>query len=112
MLAGNLSAIGFSSGEGKDQNLQAQLVEVKRLSSNVEILSAHAFDGCYLLSSVNLNSGLKSIGEYAFAGCANLSAIELPLTLETLDSQALSNCKRLQELTFSYLDSDDSSLTS
>ena len=58
-------------------------------------IAKRAFNGCYLLESVNLPEGLTTIAERAFVACNSLKGIDLPSTLTSMGEAAFGNCSSI-----------------
>lgn len=54
----------------------------------VSIVSNDAFNGCSMLSSVNIPNTVTTIGWGAFYGCSNLTAIEIPDSVISIGEEA------------------------
>ena len=74
----------------------------------LESLADDAFDGCTLLSNVELPKGLKKIGQSSFHNCKSLYEVVFPEGLEVIDyyysrygsdSGAFRGCSNLRKLT-------------
>jgi hypothetical protein len=71
------------------------------MPSTVTAISASAFKGCTLLTSITIPSGLISIGISAFNGCTNLAiaSLNFPATFTTLGSSAFTGCAKITNVT-------------
>lgn len=72
-------------------------------SMNLKKIEGWTFEGCTMLSSVNLPD-VTEIGERAFKGCTSLQEIDLPYSVTTIGKSAFENCSSLSSITsqFSY----------
>ena len=59
----------------------------------------HAFDGCTLLSTVEIPEGVTSIGAYAFANCTLLLEVTLPESVTAVGDGAFDGCELLDTAT-------------
>lgn len=66
----NLTVIG-EGAFGDNNRLQGTLT----LPEKVEVVSAHAFQNCGLLTKVELHADIAYIGEEAFSGCERLTSV-------------------------------------
>ena len=77
--------------------------------SVLEVIGAHAFEGCSLLNSskvqnvvpLDLPVGVKEIGEYAFNGCTSIKEINLSklTNLQVLETGVFANCTNVIKVT-------------
>jgi len=61
-------------------------------------IPANAFNGCSLLTTVNMPDDVLMIGENAFRGCKNLMSIDIPDGVVTVDASAFEDCSSLYSL--------------
>ena len=62
-------------------------------------IAESAFQGCRLLSVIELPSSLQSIGNHAFDGCETLSSIVVGDAAQTIGNGAFFNCRSLRSVT-------------
>ena len=55
-------------------------------------INANVFEGCSLLSTLELPTNLQTIDNSAFKGCSSLTSVGLPSTLTKIYSNAFENC--------------------
>ena len=58
----------------------------------VKSIGEYAFDGCDLLSHVDIPNTIKSIGIRAFRGCRNISSISIPESIDSIGVYAFEGC--------------------
>jgi len=68
--------------------------------SGLKWIDADAFSGCVSLESVLLPDGVTKIGAGAFFRCDALKDVSLPLSLAEIGDEAFSRCLRLSAVTF------------
>ena len=68
------------------------------LPSTITHIYGGAFNGCYMLRSINLHEGITFIGQKAF-GSTNIHSITLPSTLEKVESGIFYDCYTLESVT-------------
>ena len=56
------------------------------------------FEGCTLLTEVEVPDGITDLPAYAFAGCSTLTGITLPTSLEAIEDAAFKGCTGLTVL--------------
>lgn len=76
----------------------SKLVTVK-LSSNIQEISPHLFDGCVLLKNIIIPM-VTQIGTSAFSNCSSIEAITIPSTCLEVGFGAFSGCTSLTNVTF------------
>ena len=86
-----------------DDNLQMLIKcpnakENIELSKNLKELSPHAFNGCYLLKTVDLPETINEISYCAFLGCSSLESIKIPESVNLIDEAAFAECTSLTEI--------------
>ena len=52
------------------------------------IIGKSAFDGCYILTSINIPDGVTTIGQFAFDGCYILTSINIPDSVSSIGEGA------------------------
>ena len=62
------------------------------------IIGSHAFDGCKLLSNINLPSTVNEIGSFAFYNCSSLLSINIPDSVITIEEYTFANCSKLANI--------------
>ncbi len=105
-FSGNISSACFVQNDTSLDGFKPQLVEVKCLSSSVQVLEASAFCGCYNLTAAYLSQGLKTIGDQTFSGCQKLQELEIPATVQTIGACAFSDSRNLRRLTFQHYEAE------
>ena len=68
------------------------------LPDNIKSIGNSCFNGCSLLSEVNIGNGVQTIGAYAFSGCSNLNKIILGGSLTTIENYLFNNCSSLTDI--------------
>ena len=58
----------------------------------VKSIGEYAFDGCDLLSHVDIPNTIKSIGIRAFRGCRNILSISIPESIDSIGVYAFEDC--------------------
>lgn len=66
------------------------LVESVMLPDTIRVIGDSAFEGCVLLSSINVFEGITEIGEKAFYLCNNLTTFNIPSTVLKIGTFAFS----------------------
>ena len=89
--------VWYKESEKKTIIKASQTLSSFNVPASVEVISANAFAGNNVLTSVTFESGsLKEIGNYAFSGCTNLKSVTLPASLEKLGVGVFSYCYALE----------------
>ena len=88
-LPDGLLTIGNSAFDG------CQLLTEIEIPSTVEEIGERAFYNCYKLNKLTLHDGLKTIRGMAFAYCTQLTNVTLPNTLTTIGSATFYACSGL-----------------
>ena len=57
-----------------------------------------AFNGCYMLTNIELYSGSLTIGAFAFEDCIGLTNIAIPDSIGVIEMSAFSDCVGLQSI--------------
>lgn len=73
-------------------NLEVRSV---KMSDEVEVIGAKAFEHCSNLESITFSSNLKSIHINAFLGCTSLGEVLIPQSVEYIHEWAFSHCPYL-----------------
>lgn len=69
-----------------------------RLPYGITRIGRRSFDGCDVLTKIEIQEGLEIIDEFAFHSCTELTTIELPSTLRAIGTQAFANCKKMASI--------------
>lgn len=107
-FSGNISSVCFVQNNSSFAGFKQQLLEVKCLSSSMQVLEASAFYDCYNLTAADLHQGLKMIGDQAFSGCQRLQELEIPATVQTIGASVFSDSRNLKQLTFQHYEAEAS----
>ena len=57
------------------------------------------FDGCSVLTNVNIGENVKTIPDYAFSGCTAVSSFTIPDKVNSIGTCAFENCTGLKSIT-------------
>ena len=76
------------------------------IPTTVEVIGAHAFEGCSSLTGVIMSPATTYIGELAFAGCSSLTKLSLPAGLQRLGEGAFMHCSNIETIGMSDPGSD------
>ena len=61
-------------------------------------LEDRAFEGCSLLTSIEIPNSVTSIGKRVFYSCSSLTSIEIPNSVISIESQAFMGCSSLMSI--------------
>ena len=62
----------------------------------VTSIAQYSFEGCDLLTSVDIPDGVTSIDKYAFSSCGSLSSVIIPDSVTSIGTRAFNSCKSLE----------------
>ncbi len=68
------------------------------LPTTVTTISRFAFEGCYLLTSLDIPSSVTYIGAAAFSGCSALTAMVVPAAITSIEYSTFVGCSALTEV--------------
>lgn len=85
---------------------RSNIVGVEFKGKRYTNIQAQAFQGCTLLTTVNLLPNITSIGEYAFYNCTSLISVEdLSPNITSISSYAFYSCSSLTDIDLSNITS-------
>lgn len=68
------------------------------IPNTVTDIADHAFDGCFMLSSIIIPNSVTNIGIETFSGCSALKNITLPDSVTNIGNSAFSSCESLESV--------------
>ena len=68
------------------------------IPSGVKKLSDSCFEGCVLMTQMNIPYGVKSIGRSAFSTCKELTSVTIPGSVTSIGGHAFEYCQKLTSL--------------
>lgn len=79
-----------------NQNMLGEYVFGKQMTS----VGANAFDGCYMVSKIELPDTVTSIGQNAFRNCISITSFKYPANLTSIPNSAFNMDRELVEFIF------------
>ncbi len=70
-------------------------VNFKEAAASLQMIGAHAFDGCTALTEINLPNKVSTIEDYAFYGCTDLNTVKLSASLKNVGKNIFKGCSSL-----------------
>ena len=105
ITGGELGVLTYEIADGQvvitdcDQNAAGELdIPLEIQSRPVFSISDGAFEGCKMLSSLNLPSTITELGAGAFKDCLSLKSLTLPSGITALKEETFKNCTSLSEV--------------
>lgn len=94
------STVKYHGIEMKVQKIQPYIFCDNKFIENIvwdndSTVSAHAFDGCSNMETVNLGQNITSIGTSSFSGCSSLQSLNIPESVTSIGSYSFSGCSLL-----------------
>ena len=71
-------------------------VDFRGASGSLQIIGAHAFDGCTSITDIKLPNSVITIEDYAFYACPNLRTVKLSASLKNVGKNVFKGCKALE----------------
>ena len=73
--------------------VDGSITEVKASDLNgATKIKNYSFQGCNLLTSIEIPASVTSIGDYAFNNCTSLISIEIPASVTSIGNRAFNSC--------------------
>ena len=69
------------------------------IPESVVTIDRYAFDGCYMMESLEIKNGVTTIGDWAFANCIYLTSLTIPGSVTTIGEKAFVSCDLITSLT-------------
>ncbi len=70
-------------------------VDFTDAAASLQMIGAHAFDGCTQITDIKLPNGVTTIEDYAFYGCTNLQSVKLSASLKNVGKNIFKGCTAL-----------------
>ena len=93
-IPSQISSIGYGAFEG------CRLLTQVNLTNSVTSIGGSAFSGCTGLTSVVIPNSVTTIGEFAFSGCIGLTSVVIPNSVTTIGRLAFFCCTGLKSVSF------------
>ncbi len=71
-------------------------VDFSGAAGSLQIIGAHAFDGCTSITDIKLPNSVITIEDYAFYACPNLRTVKLSASLENVGKNIFKGCSALE----------------
>ena len=71
-------------------------VDLSGAAGSLQIIGAHAFDGCTALTEIKLPNGVITVDDYAFYGCSKLEKVTLSASLQSVGKNVFKGCSALE----------------
>lgn len=68
------------------------------IPGTVKAIGDNAFNGCFMLRSMDIPKSVTAIGAYAFAGCTSLNSVTIPHSVTAIGDAAFNSCSALTNL--------------
>ncbi len=69
------------------------------IKAGTKCIADHAFEECYILTSVTIPDSVARIGEWTFSGCSSLKSVTIPDGVTSIGKWAFSRCYSLPSVT-------------